>query len=115
MTITSKWEAAKILRREAENIRRHGLTNVFNLSFNCVQAQVLRTEKCEGCLLGDYVREAYSQEAFPCQFIERDAWERIDADAGLRERIAARFEEIAKELETSAQAEESVCGQQKLC
>ncbi len=33
MTITSKWEAAKILRGEAENIRRHGLTNVFNLSF----------------------------------------------------------------------------------
>ncbi len=113
MTITSKWEAAKILRREAENIRLHGLTNVFNLSFNCVQAQVLRTEKCEGCLLGDYVREAYSQEAFPCQFIEPDAWERIDADAGLRERIAARFEQIAAELETSAQAEESVCEQQK--
>ncbi len=92
MTITSKWEAAKILRREAENIRRHGLTNVFSLSFNCVQAQVLRTEKCEGCLLGDYVREAHAQEAFPCQFIEPDAWEKIDADAGLRERIAARFE-----------------------
>ena len=54
-TITSKWGAAKILCREAENIRRHGLTNAFNLSFNCVQAQVLRTEKCEGCLLGDYV------------------------------------------------------------
>ena len=60
MTITSKWEAAKILRSEAENIRLHGLTNVFNLSFNCVQVQVLRTEKCEGCLLGDYMREAYS-------------------------------------------------------
>ncbi len=33
MTITSKWEAAKIFRGEAENIRRYGLTNAFNLSF----------------------------------------------------------------------------------
>ena len=106
MTITSKREVARILRAEAENIRRHGLTNAFNLSFGCLQAQVLRTEKCEGCLLGDYVRETYRREVFPCQFIEPEAWEQIADDAELVERIATRFVEIAGELEANAQAEE---------
>ena len=107
MTITSKREVARILRAEAGNIRRHGLTNAFNVSFGCLQAQVLRTEKCEGCLLGEYVAEAYCEEAFPCQFIEPEAWERIADDAGLVDRIATRFKSIADELEARAQEEES--------
>lgn len=41
--------------------------------------------------LGDYVRETYHWEAFPCQFIEPEAWEQIADEAGLVERIATRF------------------------
>ena len=101
MTVTSKEVVARILRAEAESLRRHGLSNAFNVSFGCLQAQVLRTEKCEGCLLGDHVREAYRQEAFPCQFIEPDAWEQIADDKELVERVARRFIDIAEELEAS--------------
>ena len=106
MTVVSKWEAARILRTEAENIRRRGLTNVFGLSFSCLTAQALRKDKCEGCLLGDYVREAYQQEAFPCQHIDEEAWGQIAGNADLTERIAGRLLNIADELENNARAEE---------
>ncbi len=107
MTITSKQVVARILRAEAENLRRHGLTNAFDVSFGCLQAQVLRREeKCEGCLLGEYVAEIYREEAFPCQFIDQENWEQIADDNGLVERVATRFVQIADELEVEAQAEE---------
>lgn len=107
MTITSKQVVARILRTEAENIRRHGLTNTFDVSFGCIQAQVLRTEQCEGCLLGDYVAEVYREEAFPCQFIDQEAWEQIADDSGLVERVATRFDQIADELEAKAKTEDN--------
>lgn len=107
MTITSKWEAAKILRSEAENIRRHGFTNFFSHQFTCLLSQVLRPETCEGCLLGDYVPEQYRNEAFPCQHFDEAALLRIAAVAGLPEKVADRFVSIAEELETTAQAEEA--------
>lgn len=110
MTVTSKEVVARILRTEAENLRRHGLSNAFNVSFGCLQAQVLRTEKCEGCLLGDYVRETYCQEAFPCQFIEPEAWEQIADDKELVERVASRFVDIAVELEARSLVETSMPG-----
>lgn len=107
MTITSKWEAAKILRAEAESIRRHGFTNFFSHQFTCLLSQVLRPETCEGCLLGDYVPEEYRKEAFPCQHLDAAALQRIAAVPGLPEKVAERFVSIAEELETLAQAEES--------
>lgn len=107
MTVTSKQVVAGILRSEAENIRRHGLTNTFDVSFGCIQAQVLRTEQCEGCLLGDYVAQVYREEAFPCQFIDQEAWEQIAEDSRLVEKVAARFNQIADELEAKAKMEDS--------
>lgn len=107
MTITSKWEAARILRAEAESIRRHGFTNFFSHQFTCLLSQVLRPETCEGCVLGDYVPEEYRNEAFPCQHLDEAALRRIAAVPGLPEKVADRFISIAEELEALAQAEES--------
>lgn len=107
MTITSKREVARILRAEAENLRRHGFTNFFSHQFACVMAQVLKPEQCEGCLLGEYVPEEYREEAFPCQHIGEATWERISRIPGLPEKVAERFATIAEELEAIAQTEEA--------
>lgn len=107
MTITSKRLAARILRAEAESILRHGFTNFFSHSFICLEAQVLRKEACEGCLLRDYVPEAYRNEAFPCQHMDAASCQRLAAVPGLPERIAARWLAIAEELEAGAEAKES--------
>lgn len=101
MTVTSKREMARILKTEAHNLRRHGFTNFFSHQFNCLMAQVLRPEKCEGCLLRDYVPEEYREEAFPCQHVDQATWERLAQIPGLPERVAQRFEEIAEELEAT--------------
>ncbi len=101
MTITSKREVARILRNEADSLRRHGFTNFFSHQFACLLGQTLRPEQCEGCLLGDYVPEQVRQEAFPCQHIGQATWERIANIPGLPEKVAARFEEIAEELEAA--------------
>jgi len=108
MTLTSKREVARILRMEAEKIRLHGFTNFFSHSFNCVQAQVLRADRCEGCLLRDHLPEKYREEVFPCQHIDPDLWAQLEQIPGLAERMAARFMEIAGELEKEALREESV-------
>lgn len=108
MTITSKREAARILRAEAESIRRHGFTNFFSHQFACLLGQILRPEVCGGCLLGDYVPEKWRNEAFPCQHIDDDGWRRMAANADLPEKVASRFLSIAEELEASAVAEESL-------
>jgi len=107
MAITSKREVAQILRKEADSLRRHGFTNFFSHQYVCLLAQVLRPEKCEGCLLGDYLPEEYRQEAFPCQHITQDTWERIAQLPGLPAKVADRFVEMAGELEREAQVEES--------
>jgi hypothetical protein len=108
MALSSKHEVAQILRREAASLRRHGFTNFFSHQYVCLLAQVLRPETCEGCLLGDYLPEEYRQEAFPCQHITQDKWEQIAQIPGLPEKVAARFEEIAAELEREASREEPV-------
>lgn len=105
MTITSKQEVARILRGEAENLRRHGFTNFFSHQFTCLLGQVLRPEQCEGCLLGDFLPEEFQKEAFPCQHIDQATWERIAAIPGLPEKVADRFQSVAEELEALAQAE----------
>ncbi len=107
MTITSKREVARILRAEAENIRRHGFTNFFSHNFACLQAQVVRTEMCEGCLLGEFVPEQYRSEAFPCQHMDLNGFSRIAGDPELPEKVAARLLSIAEELETAAKLEGS--------
>ena len=107
MTVTSKREVARILRIEAESIRRHGFTNLFGHNFACLQAQVVRTEACEGCLLRDYVPKEYCQEAFPCQHLDVNGFGRIASDPELPEKVAARLLSIAEELEAAAKLEGS--------
>lgn len=107
MALTSKRDVAQILRKEAASLRRHGFTNFFSHQYVCLLAQVLRPEKCEGCLLGDYLPQEYRQEAFPCQHITQDSWEQIAQIPGLPERVADRFAQIATELQREAQLEES--------
>lgn len=109
MTLTSKREVARILRAEAENIRRHGFTDPFTHNFNCLQAQVLRKEACEGCLLYEYVPQNYRSEAFPCQHIDETGCMQIAADPALWERVAVRMLRMADELEARAESEESSC------
>ena len=110
MTLTSKREVARILRAEAESIQRHGFTDPFTHNFNCLQAQVLRTETCEGCLLREYVPEQYRSEAFPCQHVDEAGCRRIAVDPDLLERVAARMLLMADELEAGAAVEESSRG-----
>ncbi len=105
MTITSRQVVARILRAEAESIQRHGFTEFFGHNFNCLQAQVLRTETCEGCLLREYVPEEYRTEAFPCQHMDVNGFRRIASDPELPEKVAARLLSIAEELETAAKRE----------
>lgn len=105
MTVTSKREASRILRAEAESIRRHGFTNIFSHQFVCLLGQVLRKEVCEGCLLRDYVPEENREEAFPCQHLDDAAVQHMVAIPGLPEQVAARLLGIAEELEASAEAE----------
>ncbi len=107
MTITSKREMARILRIEAESIRRHGFTNFFGHNFNCLQAQVLRTEMCDGCLLREYVPAQYREEAFPCQHMDLNGFRRIASDPELPEKVAARLLSMAAELEAAAKLEGS--------
>lgn len=107
MALTSKREVAQILRKEAASLRRHGFTNFFSHQYVCLLAQVVRPEKCEGCLLGDYLPEEYRLEAFPCQHITQDTWERIAQIPGLPEKVADRFVAIATELEREARLAES--------
>ena len=107
MTITSKREVARILRIEAEGIRRHGFTDFFSHNFTCLQAQVVRTEMCEGCLLRDYVPEEYRTEAFPCQHMDLNGFGRIASDPELPEKVAARLLSMAEELEAAAKLEGS--------
>ncbi len=107
MALTSKREVAQILRKEAASLRRHGFTNFFSHQYVCLLAQVLRPEKCEGCLLGDYLPEEYRLEVFPCQHITQDTWQQIAQIPGLPEKVADRFEEIATGLEREARLEES--------
>lgn len=99
MAITSRREVARILRSEAERLRRHGFTNFFSHQYNCLLGQVLRPEQCEGCLLEDFVPEGIRQEAFPCQHIDQTTWEQIAQIPGLPEKMADRFLSIAQELE----------------
>ena len=106
MAIKLKWDAARILRAEADSLRRHGFTNFFSHQFACLLGQVLRPETCEGCLLGDYVPEEVAKEAFPCQHINQATWEQIAQIPGMPQKLADRLVSIAEELESLAQTEE---------
>lgn len=106
MTIPSRREAARMLRAQAESLRRHGFTNFFEHQYVCLLANAVREERCQGCLLQDYAPEEYRNEAFPCQHFDEETWQRLADRLGLPEEIAARFEAIAEELEATVGAAE---------
>jgi hypothetical protein len=105
MTITSKREVARILRIEAEGIRKHGFTDFSSHNFNCLQAQALKADQCLGCKLRNFVPEEYQDETFPCQHIDPEGYERIISDPELPAQIAARLVNLADEMEAAAAAE----------
>ena len=108
MTITSRREVARILRAEAESLRRHGFTNIFSHQFACLLGQVLRPEQCTGCVLEEFVPDEVRAEAFPCQHLDLAVWERIVSLPGMPEKISERFLSVAAELEASAEVEDSL-------
>jgi hypothetical protein len=105
MTITSKREVARILRSEAESIRKHGFTDFSGHNFNCLQAQALKADKCLGCKLREFVPSEYQDEAFPCQHIDPEGYERIFSQPELPGQIATRLLNLAEEIEAAARAE----------
>jgi hypothetical protein len=107
MTITSKREVARVLRIEAQNVKRHGFSDVPTYSFDCLQAQVLRPDPCLGCLLKDFIPEQSRGEAFPCQHIDPDGYHKIFAEPGMPEKISTRLSNLVEELEAAAEKEEA--------
>ena len=107
MTITSKREVARILRAEAQSLRRHGFTNFFSHQFACVMAQVVRPERCEGCILKDFLPPEYREEAYPCQHVDEAGWMHVAEIPGMVDKVAQRFEAMAEELEAAAGIEEA--------
>jgi hypothetical protein len=107
MTVTSKREVARILRIEAENVKRHGFADIPTYSFDCLQAQVLRPDPCLGCLLKNFVPDQVRAEAFPCQHLDPDAYQKIFSEPGMPEKVATRLSSLADELETAAAKEEA--------
>jgi hypothetical protein len=98
-----KLEMARRLRAEAEHLRRHGLTNLFEHTFACVHygqvSKELGEERCGNCPLQPYVLPEYQDEAFPCQHITEEGWNRAADQPGMAERYADWLLHRAMELE----------------
>ncbi len=106
MTTTEKREMALRLRREAEDIRRHGLSNFFAHTFACArygQASKDRPEdRCGICPLRPFVPSDFQEEAFPCQHINEQGWELAAEETELATRYVAWLLKTAAELESEA-------------
>jgi hypothetical protein len=107
MAITSKREAARVLRIEADSILRHGLDDISTYTYDCIQAQTLRKERCANCLLREYLPESAHGEEYPCQHIEPEKYAQIMSAPGMQEKVVRRLNDLATELELAATAEES--------
>lgn len=105
MAITSKREVARVLRIEADNIKRHGLDDVSTYTYDCIQAQALRGERCTNCLLRDFVPESSKSEEYPCQHIETDKYAEIISAPGMKHKIVTRLKNLAMGLEAAELAE----------
>ncbi len=111
MSHTDKREMARRLRAEADSIRRHGLTNLFEHTYACLrygQASKERAEeRCGFCPLRPYVPAGWQQEAFPCQHINARGWDLTAQQATLAAQYVAWLVRTAAELEEEAAASEA--------
>lgn len=105
MAITSKREAARVLRIEADNIRKHGLDDVSTYTYDCIQAQTLHGERCANCLVREFTPESARGEEYPCQHIEPEKYAQIMSAPGMADKVVRRLNDLASELETAAAAE----------
>lgn len=106
MNAPDKLDKAQRLRHEAEHIRRHGLTNFFAHTFACVrygQAGKDRPEdRCGDCPMRPFVPGDCQAEAFPCQHIDENGWNRAAETKGLAASYVAWLHKAAAELEAEA-------------
>jgi hypothetical protein len=104
-----KMEMARLLRGEAEQIRRHGLTNFFEHTFACARyGQAMKAheeDRCGPCPMRTFVPADYNQEAYPCQHINEQGWDLAAADPDLAGKYAEWLMKTARELEAEAAAE----------
>lgn len=105
MAITSKREVARVLRIEADNIKRHGLDDVSTYTYDCIQAQTLRGERCTNCLLRDFVPESAREEEYPCQHIDEQKYAEIIGMPGMKEKVVTRLKNLAMGLEAAEMSE----------
>jgi hypothetical protein len=106
MAITSKREAARVLRIEAENIRKHGLDDVHTYTYDCIQAQI-QTDRCAFCMLREFTPESERDQEYPCQHIEPEKYAQIISTPGMAQKLVTRFDDLANTLELAAAKEES--------
>ncbi|MBI4466911.1 MAG: hypothetical protein HY656_05755 [Acidobacteria bacterium] len=106
MSTTDKAEMARRLRAEAEDIRRHGLTNFFEHTYACLrygQASKERAEdRCGICPMRPFVPADVQEEAFPCQHINEEGWDLASQQADLAEKYVAWLLKTAEQLEAEA-------------
>lgn len=106
MSSPDKHEMARRLRLEAEEIRRHGLTNFFEHTYACSrygQASKDREEdRCGDCPMRPFVPAEVREEAFPCQHINEEGWDLAARQPDLPEAYANWLLRTAEELEREA-------------
>ena len=103
---TDKREMAHRLRAEAEEIRRHGLTNFFAHTYACLrygQAMKERADdQCGDCPMRPFVPADYRAEAFPCQHINAQGWNLAAQQPDLAEQYVSWLLATAEQLEAEA-------------
>lgn len=106
MTTVDKRDMARRLRLEAEKIRKHGVTSFFDHTYACLrygQASKDKPEdRCGDCPNRPFVPNDFKDEAFPCQHITEDGWEKAASQPGLADSYVAWLLRTANQLEAEA-------------
>ena len=109
MENVDRHEMARRLRNEAERIRKHGLSNFTEHTYACLMygqaSKSLNEERCGDCPNRPYVSPDFAEEAFPCQHITEEGWERAAAEPGQAERTAEWLVRTADLLEANAESQ----------
>lgn len=102
----TKLQQVARLRAEAEAVRRHGFTNMFQHTYSCLTSgQVPRAraeDRCGPCPFRPYVAEDYCEEAFPCQHISEAEWHRAATQPELARDYVRWLLRSAEQLEREA-------------
>ncbi len=103
MSSAEKLEMVRRLRAEAEQIRRHGITNFFEHTYACLRyGQVMKDraeDRCGDCPNRPIVPEDFQEEAFPCQHINQQGWDLAAQQPDLAEKYVAWLLRTAEQLE----------------